>query len=262
MIEAHNIIKIADVRHGFFTRQGGYSQGIYEGLNCGYGSNDERQSVSRNRTHVATSLGMTPDRLLTVYQVHSPKVVEIEEPWDPDQAPKADAMVTSKPGLALGVLTADCAPVLFADRDAQVIGAAHAGWRGALAGVCEATIDAMKTHGAKVENISVAIGPTISGQNYEVGGEFRDTFLAEDVGYAGFFRPSDRDGHYMFDLPGFLEFRLSKLGLHSVENTDLCTYADEQRFFSYRRTTHRNEPDYGRQISAITLGPDAFLEED
>ena len=261
MIEAHNIIRIADVRHGFFTREGGFSEGIYESLNCGFGSGDDRGKVARNRTHIATSLGMTPDRLLTVYQVHSPKVVEVTGPWLPEDAPQADAMVTDRPGFALGVLTADCAPVLFADRHAQVIGAAHAGWRGALGGVCEATVEAMCRLGATASDIDVAIGPTISAANYEVGAEFRETFLTEDLGYAGFFRPGERDGHYMFDLPAFLEYRLGKIGLNSVENTGICTYADEARFFSYRRTTHREEPDYGRQISAITLGPDAFLEE-
>ncbi len=259
MIEAANINTIADVRHGFFTREGGVSSGIYNGLNCGFGSNDDADSVRRNRTHVACALGLTPDRLVTVYQVHSPDVVSVDTPWTPDDAPKADAMVSARPGVALGILTADCAPVLFADRDNGVIGAAHAGWRGALGGVCAATVKAMEDLGAKAESIDAAIGPTISHKNYEVGPEFRDAFLAEDQAYDAYFDTSSRDSHFMFDLPAFLENRLGHLNLHSVENTNLCTYADETGFFSYRRATHRKEPDYGRQISAITLGPDAFI---
>ena len=259
MIEAHNLSTIADVRHGFFTRNGGYSDGVYNSLNCGYGSGDSKETVTRNRVHVARSLGLAGGQLVTVYQVHSPDVVTVTEPWFAQDAPKADAMVTNEPGTALGVLTADCAPVLFADREAGVVGAAHAGWRGALAGICEATIEAMEALGANRQQIAAAIGPTISFRNYEVGPEFHDAFMEEDKSFARFFSPSERDGHFMFDLPGFLQHRMTVAGIGSVEWCGKCTYADEEEFFSFRRTTHREEPDYGRQISAITLGPSAFL---
>jgi hypothetical protein len=262
MIEAHNLSRIADIRHGFFTRRGGCSTGIYASLNCGLGSRDEPESVARNRLHVATSLGLSAGELLTVYQVHSPTVVTVTSPWTRDDTPKADAMATATPGVGLGILTADCAPVLFADGAAGVIGAAHAGWRGALGGVCEATIAAMAALGARADRIAVAIGPTISKANYEVGAEFHAAFLAESPGLDRFFTPSSRAGRHMFDLPGFIEHRLAAAGVASIERIDLCTYAGEEDFFSYRRATHRNEPDYGRQISAITLGPGAFLKED
>lgn len=262
MIETHSLSRIADIRHGFFTRQGGASTGIYDSLNCGYGSKDDPAAVARNRQHVATSLGLSADELLTVYQVHSPRVVTVTEPWARDDTPEADAMATAVPGVGLGILSADCAPVLFADGEAGVIGAAHAGWRGALGGVCEATIAAMTALGARAARMAVAIGPTISKANYEVGAEFRAEFLEENAELDRFFSPSTRDGHHMFDLPGFIEHRLRTAGVGSVERIDLCTYADEEKFFSYRRATHRTEPDYGRQISAITLGPDAFLEDD
>ncbi len=254
MIEAQNLSTIADIRHGFFTRKGGHSDGVYDSLNCGYGSGDSRETVTRNRGHVARSLGLVADRLVTVYQVHSPDVVTVMEPWSAQDAPKADAMVTSEPGTALGVLTADCAPVLFADREAGVVGAAHAGWRGALAGVCEATLEAMEALGASRQHIAAAVGPTISARNYEVGPEFHDAFLENDESFARFFGPSSRDGHFMFDLPGFLLHRMTAAGIGSVEWCGKCTYAEESDFFSFRRTTHREEPDYGRQISAITLG--------
>ena len=262
MIEAHNLSTVADVRHGFFTRKGGYSGGLYGSLNCGYGSDDERELVRQNRVHVARSLGLFADQLVTVHQVHSPQVITVTQRWAPDEAPKADAMVSNTQGTALGVLTADCAPVLFADRENGVVGAAHAGWRGALGGVCEATIAAMETIGAQRDHVFAAIGPTISVRNYEVGTEFHAAFVAEDADYDRFFKPAGRESHYMFDLPGFIEHRLGIAGIGSVERCDLCTYESEPDFFSYRRATHRGETDYGRQISAITLGPDAFISAD
>lgn len=257
MIEAHNLSTVADVRHGFFTRKGGHSAGLYGSLNCGFGSDDDPDRVRQNRVHVARSLGLGPERLITVYQVHSPDVVTVTQRWAPDDAPKADAMVTNTPGTALGVLTADCAPVLFADRENGVVGAAHAGWRGALGGVCEATIAAMETLGAKRDHVFAAIGPSISVSNYEVGDEFHATFMAEDAAYDRFFKPAERENHHMFDLPGFLEHRLAAAEIGSVERSDLCTYEQEPQFYSYRRATHRGEADYGRQISAITLASEA-----
>ena len=262
MIEARNLSRIADIRHGFFTRRGGCSTGIYASLNCGLGSNDEPASVARNRQHVATSLGLSAGELVTVYQVHSPTVVTVTGPWVREDTPEADAMVTAAPGVGLGILTADCAPVLFADGEAGVVGAAHAGWRGALGGVCEATVAAMTGLGARADRMAVAVGPSISKANYEVGAEFRAAFLADDADLDRFFSPSIRAGHHMFDLPGFIEHRLAAAGVGSVERMDLCTYAGEADFYSYRRATHRAEPDYGRQISAITLGPGAFLKDD
>lgn len=262
MIEAHNLSTVPDVRHGFFTRKGGRSVGLYGTLNCGYGSDDDRELVRQNRIHVATSLGLFPEQLITVHQIHSPEVVTVSQCWSPDEAPKADAMVTCTPGTGLGVLTADCAPVLFADRQNGVVGAAHAGWRGALGGVCEATIAAMETIGAERDHVFAAIGPSISVRNYEVGTEFHNEFITQNDSYDRFFRPADQENHYMFDLPGFIEHRLNSADIGSVERHDLCTYEREADFFSYRRATHRGELDYGRQISAITLGPDAFLTTD
>lgn len=261
MIEAHNLSRIADVRHGFFTRRGGHSTGIYASLNCGPGSADDPEAVARNRLHVATALGLTPDNLLTVYQIHSPTVLTVTAPWPGDDRPKADAMVTDRPGFGLGILTADCAPVLFADGEAGVIGAAHSGWRGALGGVCEATIDAMTALGARTDRIVAAIGPAISQANYEVGAEFLEAFLDDDPANDRFFQPSAREDHHMFDLPGYVAHRLDRAGIASIETIGRCTYAEPEEFYSYRRSTHRTEPDYGRQISAITLGPDAFLRD-
>lgn len=261
MIEAANLLSQPDIRHGFFTRQGGYSEGVYESLNCGYGSDDARENIDKNRTHVATSLGINPAQLISLHQVHSADVVTVDKIWKEQDKPKADGFVTATPGIGLGILTADCTPVLFADRIEPVIGAAHAGWRGALAGVTSAVIDAMIALGARRENIMAAIGPTISQENYEVGPELRDSFLAQDTENEKFFIPSQKAGHLMFDLPAYVENLLHKQGIHMVENMALCTYADDTRFFSYRRGYHQQAVDYGRQISAITLGPDAFLRE-
>lgn len=241
------------IRHAFFTRQGGVSSGIYASLNCGYGSHDDPDNVARNRAIAADWLGLPPDRLISCHQVHGTAVVTVERPWDRGQNPRADAMVTRVPGIALGILAADCAPVLFADSAAGVVGAAHGGWRGALAGVMEATVAAMAALGATAGSIHAAIGPCIAQASYEVGPEFVAAFAAEDDANAGFFRPSGRDGHALFDLPGYIAGRLARLGLASVAVSGQDTAADERLFFSYRRACHRGERDYGRGLAAIAL---------
>jgi len=242
------------IGHGFFTRRGGVSDGIYRGLNVGLGSNDERERVLENRARVSGWFSLPLERLATVNQVHSPDVISVTAGYDGSR-PKADALVTAEPGIVIGVLTADCGPVLFADPERRVVGAAHAGWKGALDGVLENTIDAMIALGARRDGITACLGPSISGRNYEVGPEFVDRFLARDPDYERFFQPSDREGHAMFDLQGLTVARLAKAGVHA-QALGLCTYADEDRFFSYRRTTHAGEPDYGRQISAIAIRED------
>ncbi|MFC0479241.1 peptidoglycan editing factor PgeF [Gellertiella hungarica] len=239
------------IRHGFFTREGGVSTGIFAGLNVGLGSSDERERVEENRRRVARWFGLGVERLATQHQVHSPDVTVIT---DPASLPRnhADAMVTDRPGIVLGVLTADCGPILFADPEARVIGAAHAGWKGALDGVLENTITAMEALGAKRERIVAALGPSIAQPHYEVGPEFVERFLARNPADARYFIPSEKPDHSMFDLPGLTVDRLSAAGVQA-SSVGLSTYPDAERFFSYRRTTHRNEPDYGRQISAIAL---------
>ncbi|HMM14554.1 MAG TPA: peptidoglycan editing factor PgeF [Parvibaculum sp.] len=257
MLTAKPLDVLPHVRHGFFTREGGVSTGIYATLNCGYGSNDDPGAVRENRARVARALGSEPESLLTVYQVHSASVIRVTSLWEHGSAPQADAMVTDEPLIALGILTADCAPVLFADEKARVIGAAHAGWKGALTGVLEATVEAMSVLGAHRSRIVAAIGPCISRDAYEVGPEFRERFIEAARANERWFIPSSREGHFMFDLPAFVAARLEEAGVGAVATLGLCTYADEKRFFSYRRTTHRGESDYGRQISAIALRPDA-----
>jgi YfiH family protein len=253
MLQARSLSKLARIRHAFFTRSGGVSDGIYASLNGGVGSNDAPDNVLENRARMAEALGVAPDRFLTPYQIHSPDVVVAEEPWPHEARPRADAVVTRRPGLAIGVSTADCGPLLFADDQAGVIGAAHAGWRGAFTGVIEATLAAMERLGGDRARISVALGPTIRQPNYEVGPEFVDRFLAADVDNARFFGPSPHDGHAMFDLTGYIADRVARAGVGSFEDLGLCTYAEPERFFSYRRTTQRGEPDYGRHINAIAL---------
>lgn len=238
------------LRHGFFTRRGGASSGVFAGLNCGAGSSDQSEIVAINRARVADAMQVPGDHLLTVHQVHSADVATVDGPLRAPN-PKADAMVSCTPGVALGILTADCQPVLFADVDAGVIGAAHAGWRGALDGVLEATIDAMVALGAEREAITAVIGPSISQRAYEVGPEFLDAFLAEDEQYARFF-VNGADDKFHFDLPGFGLHRLRNAGV-AAEWTRHCTYADADRFYSYRRATHAREADYGRLISVIRL---------
>ena len=241
---------LGQVRHGFFGRAGGASSGVFHGLNCGYGSSDQDDAVTINRARVAAAMEVARGALVGVHQVHSPAVVTVRGLNDAGQ--RADAMVTSRPGLALSVLTADCAPILFADAEAGVIGAAHAGWRGALAGIAEATVDAMAELGAEPARIRAAIGPTISQRAYEVGPEFFDTFVAEDPDATRFFANGEGD-RMRFDLPGFLLGRLRGSGVADAEWTRHCTYSEPARFFSYRRSVHAQEADYGRLIAAIAL---------
>jgi purine-nucleoside/S-methyl-5'-thioadenosine phosphorylase / adenosine deaminase len=253
MLQARSLAKLPRVRHGFFTRAGGVSQGIYASLNGGVGSNDAPRNVSENRTRMAAALGVGPDRLVSLYQIHSPDVVVAQEPWPLDKRPRADGVVTRTPKLAIGVSTADCGPLLFADSEAGVIGAAHAGWRGALGGVIEATVAAMEKLGAARGRIVAALGPVISQPNYEVGPEFVERFVSADAANARFFKNTDRAGHALFDLNGYIAGRVQRAGVATFEDLALCTYAEPERFYSFRRSTHRNEPDYGRHINAIVL---------
>ncbi|MFC2970110.1 peptidoglycan editing factor PgeF [Acidimangrovimonas pyrenivorans] len=241
---------LAPLRHGFFTRRGGASSGIFAGLNCGPGSSDQAAVVEINRQRVAEAMEVSSDHLLTANQVHSAEVATLTEPFA--ERPRVDAMVTATPGLALGILTADCQPVLFADAEAGVIGAAHAGWRGALNGVLEAVLDAMEALGAHREDTVAVIGPTISQAAYEVGPEFLETFLAEDPDYGRFFAGGEGD-RVQFDLPAFGLHRLREAGIGEAEWIRHCTYAAPERFYSYRRSVHRGEADYGRLISVIRL---------
>jgi YfiH family protein len=253
MIQSPSLSAHPNIRHAFFTRAGGVSQGIYQSLNGGIGSSDAPDNVRENRTRMATALGVAPTHFVTCYQIHSPDVIVAEAPWTRESSPRADAIVTRVPGLAVGVGTADCGPILFADGEAGVVGATHSGWKGALTGVAEATVAAMEKLGARRDRIRAAIGPLIRQPNYEVGQEFVDRFTAADQANASFFVPASRPGHAMFDLPGFITSRLDRAGVGSVEDLGLCTYADPARFYSYRRTTHRGEPDYGRHINAIAI---------
>lgn len=242
------------IRHGYFTRSGGVSEGIYRGLNIGAGSHDDPALVAENRRRVAAWMGVPASHLLSVYQIHSPDVIVVREPFSGDR-PKADALVTDRPGIALGVSTADCGPVLFADAEARVIGAAHAGWKGAFTGVLENTIAAMERIGARRDRIVAALGPSISQSNYEVGPEFVERFVAQDRDNERYFSASDKPGHAWFDLNRYTVDRLAKAGV-TTECLGRCTYGEEDLFYSYRRMTHRGESDYGRQISAIVLEAD------
>lgn len=239
------------IRHGFFTRAGGVSDGIYKGLNVGVGSQDDSDRVAENRARVASWMGVKLAGLVTLYQVHSADALIVREPFSSPR-PKADAMVTDRPGIALGVLAADCGPVLYADPQAGVVGAAHAGWKGALTGVLEATVEAMEELGAMRERIVAVLGPSIGPDNYEVGPEFVARFVDADAANDAYFSPSANAGHAMFDLNRYTVDRLARAGV-STGMIGRCTYADEDSFFSYRRATHRREPDYGRQVSAIVL---------
>lgn len=244
---------LSNVRHAFCTRQGGTSEGLYASLNCGYGSGDERDAVRQNRIRAAALLGLPEDRLVTAYQVHSAEVVTVERPWRPDDAPKADGMVTNVPGLALGILAADCGPLLFADGEAGVVGAAHAGWKGALTGVAEATVAAMEALGADRRRMRAVLGPCISLDAYEVGPEFFDRFEKDDPRSPRFFRKSLAGDRFHFDLPRYIMHRLKGLGIPATEHVPQCTYFNEAKFFSYRRSVHRGETDYGRNISLVAL---------
>lgn len=255
MISASLLRELPHIRHGFFTRQGGVSEGIYASLNCGYGSGDDKAKVAENRRRALASLGLAVDTLSTTYQIHSADVAEVIEPWPLDARPKADAMVTARPGLVLGISTADCAPVLLADRDARVIGAAHAGWKGAIGGVIEAVVAHMVRLGAQASRIHAAVGPCIAQTSYEVGSEFPASFLAQAPENRRFFVPSRREGRFMFDLPGYVLSRLRRLGIDAPEHVEHDTCAEPDLFFSYRRTTLAGEKDYGRGLSVIALEP-------
>lgn len=241
-------------RHGFFTREGGVSSGIYAGLQCGWGaSGDDRAAVAENRLRAARALGA--EALSTVYQVHSADAVHVQGPFPPLEGPRADAAVADRPGLAVGVLTADCGPVLLADPDAGVVGAAHAGWRGAFGGVLEATLALMERLGAKAGRVRAALGPTISQPNYEVGPEFVERFLSQDAATDRFFGAEEPGGKRRFDLPAYVEARLTAMGVASTTILGRCTYAEPTLFYSARRAGHAGEPDYGRLLSAIVAGP-------
>jgi purine-nucleoside/S-methyl-5'-thioadenosine phosphorylase / adenosine deaminase len=239
------------IRHAFFTREGGVSGGVFASLNCGFGSADDPDKVARNRAIAMDELGLPDDRLVTCYQVHSATVLRVGHPWRREDAPRADGMVTDRPGIALGVLAADCAPVLFSDPEAGVIGAAHGGWRGALHGVMEATVAAMTALGAAPASIRAGIGPCIAQESYEVGPEFPGRFAAIDATSGGFFMSAARQGHFRFDLPGYIAHRLARLGLAAVGCAAHDTVADPERFFSYRRACLAGERDYGRALAAI-----------
>jgi YfiH family protein len=253
MLQATALAGLTGIRHGFFTRSGGVSQGVYATLNGGIGSKDAPEHVGENRARMAKALGVRSDHFVSAYQIHSPDVVTVEQPWPHDQRPKADAMVTKTPGIALGISTADCGPVLFADVQARVIGAAHSGWRGAFSGVLEATVAAMEKLGADRNRMVVALGPMIRQPNYEVGPEFVARFREAGDDNMKFFAPSERKDHAMFDLAGYATMRLERAGIATIEDLKLCTYAEPERFFSYRRMTKLGETDYGRHINAIAL---------
>jgi YfiH family protein len=241
-----------NIRHAFFTRDGGVSTGVYASLNGGTGSRDDPEKVRENRNRMAAALEVSGERFLVPFQVHSADAIIVNEPWQ-GARPRCDGIVTNVQGLALGVTGADCGILLFSDAKAGVIAAAHAGWKGALRGIIEATVTQMERLGARRADMAVALGPTIGGKSYEVGPEFMAHFLAADSDYKRFFAPAHRDGHAYFDLPAFIAMRAQQANVGAFEDLALDTYADEARFFSYRRMTHHGEPDYGRLIAAITL---------
>jgi len=251
-VEVIRATSLGQLPHGFLGRRGGVSTGLCEGLNVGTGSSDGREAIAENRRRAIAAV-LDGAALATVHQIHSAEAVFVERPWPQDDRPRADAMVTDRPGLLLGILTADCVPVLLADEDAGVVGAAHAGWRGALTGVIEATVAAMETLGAARHRMVAAAGPMIRQPNYEVGQELVDRFLADDAGNARHFAAAPRAGHALFDLAGYVVARLRQARVAEIEDVGLCTYADPALFFSYRRTTHRAERDYGRHVNAIVL---------
>jgi YfiH family protein len=253
MLTDDTLAALDTVAHGFMTRRGGVSPTPFDSLNCGFGASDAPDNVARNRALAMDRLGFPADALATCFQIHSTVVVEVERPWHRDCRPRADALVSRQPGIALGILTADCAPVLFADPDAHVVGAAHAGWRGALDGVLEATVAAMEGLGARRARIRAAIGPCIGRASYEVGPEFPGPFLDQAPDNDRFFWPAERRGHFLFDLAGYAANRLERLGLASVATSGRDTCAEELEFYSYRRACRRGEADYGRLLSVIAL---------
>ncbi|MEQ8193527.1 MAG: peptidoglycan editing factor PgeF [Rhodospirillales bacterium] len=254
MISASVLQPFENIRHGFFTRQGGASAGVFDSLNCGFGSGDAPAAVKANRARVMEDLALPETALVTGYQAHSADVAVVEDVWRPDEAPRVDGMVTNVPGIALGILTADCAPVLFVESEAGVVAAAHAGWRGAKDGVLDATVEAMAALGARAENITAAIGPCIQQASYEVSEPFREAFIEDDAGNRAFFAAGGKAGHCQFDLPGYVRHRLNECSVGRIESLGLDTYADAARFYSYRRATHRGEKQYGRLVSVIALG--------
>ena len=243
---------IPGLRHAFFTRNGGVSGGVYASLNGGLGSDDDPAHVAENRRRMAEAMDVSPEHFLSVWQIHSPDAVTVSGPWEGAVRPRADAMVTRTEGLAIGVTAADCGPILLVDPNARVIGAAHAGWKGALTGIVESTVDAMEKLGAERGGIVAAIGPLIRQHSYEVGSEFVERFIEADAENAPFFIPSTRERHAMFDLAGFIRMRLENSGVLMIDDIGVDTYSDE-RFYSYRRSVHRKEPDYGRHVHAIAL---------
>ena len=243
---------IPGLRHAFFSREGGVSGGIYASLNAGIGSRDDPAHVAENRRRMAEQIGVPPTHFLSVHQIHSADVMVATAPWDAASRPRADAIVTRVEGLAIGASAADCGPILLVDPNARVIGAAHAGWKGALTGILEATVAAMENLGAERNGIIAAIGPLIRQPSYEVGAEFVERFIEADAENALFFIPAARQGHSMFDLAGFIRMRLENAGVLMIDDIGVDTYADEN-FYSYRRSVHRKEPDYGRHVHAIVL---------
>jgi polyphenol oxidase len=252
MLTSSLLSAIPGLRHAFFTRHGGVSGGSYDSLNGGLGSNDDPAAIAENRRRMAEQMGVTPAHFLTVWQIHSPDAAVASGPWEDASRPRADAIVTRTEGLAIGVTAADCGPLLFVDPNARVIGAAHAGWKGALTGIVESTVDTMVKLGAERTGIVAAIGPLIQQHSYEVGAEFIDRFIEADAENAVYFVPSARDGHAMFDLAGYIRMRLENAGVLMIDDIGVDTYADD-RFYSYRRSVHRNETDYGRHVHAIAL---------
>jgi len=252
-IQSEALARNGHIAHGFFSRQGGVSEGIYAALNCGLGSKDARAVIAENRRRVADHLGAAPDRLLTAHQHHSADAFVVTESWSFDSMPKADALVTATRGIAVGALAADCAPVLFADAEAGIVAAAHAGWKGALNGVLESAVVTMERLGARRSRIAAVLGPCIGPEAYEVGPEFEANFISQASENRRYFRRPSAAARPYFDLPAFVLARLGAMGVGAVESRTRCTYSHPDEFFSYRRTTHRREPDYGRQISAIVL---------
>lgn len=252
-LKAANLSSLASVSHAFFTRNGGVSGELYTSLNCGRGSKDSADNVGRNRVLAAKALGAHPHDLLSLYQVHGNTVIIVTDSWDTPDMPKADAMVTDRPGIALGILTADCVPVLFACKKRKIIGAAHAGWKGTFAGIIQETLNAMAALGAGCEDIAAAIGPAIAQSSYEVDAAFRDIWTERASANSRYFLPSTNAGHFLFDLKGCVHDILQTCGIRDINMLENDTYIEEDAFFSYRRTTHRSETDYGRQLSAIMI---------
>ncbi|MBT3360927.1 MAG: peptidoglycan editing factor PgeF [Rhodospirillales bacterium] len=254
MITASLINSLSGVRHGFFTRRGGVSDGLYNSLNCGFGSDDAADNVAQNRALAMACIDQPAGALVTARQVHSATVVAVSHPWTQEEAPEADGLVTDVRGIALGIVTADCTPVLFADAKAKIIGAAHAGWHGARDGVLEATVEAMAKLGARPERIVAAMGPCIRMGSYEVGPEFKETFMADGAANESFFAPARRDGHFLFDLPTYVYRRLAAIGIKDIQLLQIDNFRSPDLFFSHRRATLAGEPDSGRNLSAIVLG--------